>query len=126
MRLPSLKHPDEFIEVPRWIPDSADYRHLDGKRVFAETGGSTYHALKIGRLYVHGPNADGLFAVDLAFPCPDSVTSLKAYIYHLSKRHLERLCPVHHDQYEFTYEGVLYADRPFTSSFENPSDVIQP
>jgi hypothetical protein len=81
MRLPSLKNPDEFIEVPRWLPTLTDYRHFDGKRVFAEAGFGKYHAFKIGYLRVQGPNAEGHFAVDLSFPCPGSVTSLKAYIY---------------------------------------------
>jgi hypothetical protein len=122
MRLPSLRHPDEFIEVPRWLPTLTDHRHLDGKRVFAEVGYGKYHALKIGYLRVHGPNAEGHFAVDLSFPCPGSVTSLKAYIYHLSQTQLERLIPVEHKHYEFTYGGVLNADHPFTSSFADQRD----
>jgi hypothetical protein len=123
MRLPSLKDPNEFIEVPRWLPVLTDFRHLDGKRVFAEVSYGKYHALEIGYLRVHGPNAGGHFAVDLLFPCQGSVTSLKAYIYHLSLAQLERMIPVQHTKYEFTYDGALSADHPFTSSFADERDV---
>ena len=123
MRLPSLKDPNEFIEVPRWLPVLRDYRHLQGKRVFAEVYYGKSHVLKIGYLGVHGPNTEGHFAIDLSFPCPGSVTSLKAYIYHLSLSQVERIIPVQHKQYEFTYEGVLRADHSFTSSFTDERDV---
>jgi len=122
MRLPSLIHPDEFIEVPRWLPSATDFRYLVGKRAFVETGGNKHHSVEIGVFRVHGPNAEGRFAVDLAFPSPGSVTSLKDYIYHLSLAQLERLRPVQHSQYEFTYNGVLHADHPFTSSFAGQNE----
>ncbi len=96
------------------------------KRVLAEVGwGSKYHALEIGHFRVLGPNPEGHFAVDLEFPCPGSVTSLKAYILHLSAAHLDRLRPVEDKPYEFAYEGVLNSDHPFTSSFTDQKDVRQ-
>jgi hypothetical protein len=118
MRLPHLKQPGDFVEVPRWLPGSETLSHLNGKRVLAETGGKKHHAVKIGTLRIHGPNAQGQFAVDLEFPCPTSRTSLSSYIYHLSAEQLLRLVAVQGSPYDYRYDGVLYADHPFTSSFE--------
>jgi hypothetical protein len=124
MRLPSLESPGEFIEVPRWLAGETDYRHLDGKRALVEVAFShKYHAIEIGTFTVHGPDPAGRFAVDLAFPCPGSVTSLKSYIHHLSVEQLKPLRPVRHSSYDFTYAGVLSADHPFTSSFTDAKDV---
>lgn len=118
MRLPSLKSSEEFIEVPRWLADQIDYRHLDGKRTLVEVAwGYKYHAIEIGVFAVHGPDPAGRLAVDLAFPCTGTVTSLKSYIHHLSIEQLKPLRPVRHPSYDFTYAGVLSADHPFTSSF---------
>jgi len=117
MRLRSLRDPDEYIELPRWLPTSIDLRHLEGKRVMAAAGYGGHHYLEVGFLHVDGPNAEGHFAVDLSFPCPGSATSLKAYIYYLSQAQLDRLTPVDFTEYEFIYDGVLYADHPFISSF---------
>jgi hypothetical protein len=118
MRIPSLTYPGEFIQVPRWLPTSNDFHHLVGKRAFVELAFSKkFHSLEVGSFRVHGPSDHGYFAVDLAFPCPDSVTSLTHYVFHLSLDQLDRLRPVQHGRYEFTYAGVLSADHPFTASF---------
>ena len=124
MRLPSLRDPDEFIEVPRWLPTLADQRPLDGKRVLAKAGYGHSHFLEIGYFRTYGPNAEGCFAVDISFPCPGSVTSLKAYVYHLSPAQLARLVPCENPEYEFVYDGVLNADHPFTSSFTGLSEEV--
>jgi hypothetical protein len=118
-RLENLTNPDEYVEVPRWIRNSTDYRHLSGKRVLVETGGKNSRSLQVGRLQVHGPNSEGLFAVDLTVRWPEHDPSFAGHIYHLSLAQLERIVPVRHPRYEFEYLGVLNADHPFTTSFEN-------
>jgi hypothetical protein len=117
-RLPSLTNAGEYVEVPRWIPNSTDYRHLSGKRVFAEIGGKG-RSLQVGRLQVYGPNSAGRFAVDLTFRWPENDASFAGYVYHLSLAQLERIVPVQHPQHEYEYLGVLNADHPFTTSFQS-------
>jgi hypothetical protein len=117
LRLENLHNPHEFIEVPRWISNSTDYRYLDGKRVFVEWGGKG-RSLVVGLCRVHGPNPDGYFAVDLTIRFPENDPSFKGYTFHLSLMQLERIMPTQNSQYDFEYRGVLNQDHPFTLESE--------
>lgn len=117
MHVPSLTNPDEFIEVPRWLPDGYDCGHLIGKRVFVEIGGCKHRSLEICIFSVHRRISDGRFAVDLAMPRIRSAKLPCGYVYHLSREQLELVRPIEHPRYEFRYAGVLFADHNFASSF---------